>query len=117
MPGEETTVATLEKPADVLDARAAVAEAKEFAAKLFAGEKISHLGLEEIELTDDGKWWLVTLGFSRPWDLPRRTTTSSAVGAALEELRGERLPDREYKVFRVDAGTGVVAAVKMHDSE
>lgn len=106
-------MATLEKPADFLDARAAVAAAKEFAGKLFASEKIAHLGLEEIELTEDGNWWLVTLGFSRPW--AKRTTTRQALfGAPVAETREEK---REYKVFRVDSRTGDVAAIKMYDPE
>lgn len=97
-------MATVEK----LDARAAVAAAKEFAAKLFASEKISELGLEEIELSEDRTWWLVTLGFTRRWAKEPKPTRGGI------SFFAERQGQREYKVFKIHARTGEVTGVKMH---
>lgn len=50
----------------------AVAKAKEYVRDVYADEKIRFVGLEEIEWSDDV--WRITIGFSRPWDLPQRTS-------------------------------------------
>lgn len=57
--------------------------------------------VEEIELTDDGKYWLVTLGVVAPILNPHPL-------AAL-------VPQAEvaYKVFKVDAKTGLVKSMKL----
>ena len=40
---------------------------------LFEHEDISNLGLEEVEFDSDMQQWVVTVGFSRPWDYPSNT--------------------------------------------
>jgi hypothetical protein len=52
-----------------MDAKEAVALAKQHVEELFANEGILNLGLEEIEFDRGRKVWQVTLGFSRPWDV------------------------------------------------
>ena len=94
-----------------IDAKRAVQLAKDFARSLYETEKISRLGLEAVERTEDGKHWLITLGFSRPW-------MSSKQKSPLEELLHspkEPQPAREYKVFRVDAQSGEVVGMKMFE--
>ena len=39
--------------------------AKEYVADLYAGEEITDIGLEEVELSDRLNGWVVTIGFSR----------------------------------------------------
>lgn len=92
-----------------IDVKEAVRLAKEFAARIYEAEKISRLGLEAVERTDDGKYWLVTLGFSRPWSYPKAQGSFSPLDEVLP--RPERQPEREYKVFRVDANTGAVLGI------
>ncbi len=36
--------------------------------KLFESESLSNLGLEEVAFDDSSQEWIVTVGFSRPWD-------------------------------------------------
>ena len=50
-----------------MDVKEAAKLAKDYVADLFKDERISNVGLEEIELRD-GRFWEVTVGFSRPWD-------------------------------------------------
>lgn len=65
------------------------------------------LRLEEVELSDDGHWWFVTLGYYRPDARPLpKTLMNDALGNSGE------IP-REYKVFTVDAENGQVKAMKM----
>ena len=55
--------------------------------------------LEEVERTEDDRYWLVTLGFARHLN-------------DLSVLGGMRC-DPDYKVFKVDAETGEVLSMKI----
>lgn len=76
-----------------MDAKAAVKIAKDFVREMFADESISNLGLEEVEMDEDGTTWKVTIGFSRPWNTTRN---------ALTTLTGETPVRRVFRVVRVD---------------
>ena len=95
-----------------IDVKEAVRLAKEFASSLLDSEKISNLGLEAVERTEDGQHWLVTLGFSRPWAAARRTESP------LDQVLPFRGPqaEREYKVFKVDAESGEVLAMQVFEA-
>ncbi len=93
-----------------IDVKEAVQRAKDFAAELFKPEKISQLGLEAVELTDNRRYWLVTLGFTRP-ALYSRTGRPSPLDQVLP-----RTEPREYKIFRVDASSGEVTKVDIFKS-
>jgi hypothetical protein len=97
-----------------IDVKQAVRLAKEFATGIYEKEKISRLGLEAVERTEDGKYWLVTLGFSRPWSA--KPTKQDVLKSFDEKIRGivrEPRLEREYKVFRVDAQSGAVVGMEM----
>jgi hypothetical protein len=74
----------------------AVAAARDFASDLLDEEKLAGITLEEVELSTDERFWLVTLGF------PTLGRWSELAGAG-----------RDYKVFRVDAETGTVSSMKI----
>ena len=60
--------------------------------------------IEEVELTDDGRYWLITLSFDVPVELnPSMGTTLATVG------------ERQYKVFKVDARSGEVLSMKIRE--
>jgi len=93
------------------DVKEAVQAAKAFVADILAAEHVTNIGLEEVRLDEDQ--WLVTIGFSRPWNFPKKT------GSVLDELqmfpRSEGKPEREYKVVKVDAATGEVRAMELRE--
>ena len=100
-----------------IDVKQAVKLAKEFATGLYESEKISRLGLEAVERTEDGKYWVVTLGFSRPWSFSKarkQDIFKSPLEQALDSSRQPQL-DREYKVFRVDSQSGDVVSMEMFE--
>ncbi|OUC13585.1 MAG: hypothetical protein B0A82_16650 [Alkalinema sp. CACIAM 70d] len=75
--------------------------------EMFGGE-FDDLRLEEIELSEDQTSWLITLGY----DLPIKNRS------ALHELlatptQPQQLFRREYKLFKVNAETGMVEAMKI----
>ncbi len=98
-----------------IDIKEAVRRAKEFAATLFEPERISKLGLEAVERSEDGRYWLVTLGFTRPQlvSVPRKTRSLSPLDQILP--RPQSKPEREYKVFRVDTNSGEVVGVRLFE--
>jgi hypothetical protein len=97
-----------------IDVKQAVRLAKEFATGIYEKEKISRLGLEAVERTEDGKYWVVTLGFSRPWSAkPRKKDVLKSFDEAMRGIVRDPRLEREYKVFRVDAQTGAVVGMEM----
>ena len=60
------------------------------------------VGLEEVVFDDESDQWLITIGFSRPWDRPK---TQSAA------LREDPLK-RSYKVVRINDADGSVISLK-----
>lgn len=61
---------------------------------------IEDLNLEEVELSEDEKFWLITLGFYRPIKTPN-----------LFEEKYKRV----YKLFKVNSETGAVEAMKIRE--
>ena len=85
-----------------MDVKEAARTAKDYIADLFADERITNVGLEEIEKETNQRFWSVTVGFSRPWD--NRGSVSTIIGQT-----GLR---RSYKLLRIDDETGAVHSVK-----
>ncbi|MDT7688578.1 MAG: hypothetical protein QOE46_1337 [Acidobacteriota bacterium] len=87
----------------MLDVKQAAQTASTYFADLYAQQGVSDVRLEEVEITEDGKFWLITLSFPDP-DPPPATFTS---------LMGATGPSRKYKIFKVDAATGDVKSMKI----
>lgn len=97
-----------------IDVKEAVRAAKAFVADVLADENVTNLGLEEVKLDEDR--WLVTVGFSRPWDYPKQTKqTNLALAAFTEFSQHEDTPAREYKVVKVDAATGEAREMELRE--
>jgi hypothetical protein len=88
-----------------VEVKQAVTIAKNYIADLFQNEQMSDLGLEEVEYDEQGGEWLVTLGFSRPWE------------RALGFMGAMQTPQqrRSYKTLRVNDKTEQVLSVKNRD--
>ena len=85
----------------MIDVKQAVGAAVQYAKDLLGAEQ--NPTLEEVELSPDDRYWLITLGFE-----PRFSP--------LVALSGTR-PLREYKLFRVDAESGQVVSMKIRSVE
>lgn len=84
-----------------MDVKQAVGMAKRYVADLFIEEDLQNIGLEEVDFDDASGEWLVTIGFSRPWDRP---------GGVLAGALNQR-PAREYKVVRIEDQSQRVVSV------
>jgi hypothetical protein len=94
------TPSILPPPRRMINVKEAVSSATKELQDLFPGKEFAGLELEEVELTEDGKSWLITLGF----DVPRKG------GLFPPQMMGS---DRKYKVFKVEGRTGKVTAMKI----
>ena len=83
-----------------------MARATDEAIALFGKDDLIDLGLEEVEMSKDGKFWLVTLGFYRPSKKPASGLQ------VLRQIQGVT-HERKYKLFKVDAATGKVSSMKI----
>jgi hypothetical protein len=73
-----------------------------FAQELYGLQDVKRLTLEEVEPTEDERFWMVTLG----------------VPATLQpvEVIARRASSERYKVFKVDADTGEVLSMKIRST-
>ena len=82
------------------DAKEAVRIATEYMNGLYEPDQIPNLTLEEVELDEEEKHWLVTLSFSKPHE------------SAIEAMTGQKgIPI--YKVLKIHAGEGRVLSMKI----
>lgn len=89
-----------------MDVKEAVHIALEYVNDLYSSEELNNLTLEEVELSEDEKNWLVTLGFTRFLSQP-----TSPPLQALTAPKSERV----YKIFKIESETGKVLSMKMRE--
>lgn len=93
-----------------MEVREAVGNAKQWLANVLQDEGITNVGLEEVEFDEQHGVWLITLGFSRPWN------TVSTVRDAFATLSGEPLGRRAYRVLAVREPDGQVISMKRRET-
>ena len=79
-----------------MNVKEAVKLAVGYVQELFLSEQLTDLGLEEVEYVDAANSWLVTVGFSRPWD--------SALGAFSVIAGAGKAKSRSFKVLTIKDG-------------
>lgn len=84
----------------MIDVKQAAQLASKFIVGLYSDETISDVMLEEVELSEDSKYWLITLSFPAP---------PNSVGQLLG-IKGRR-----YKIVKVDTETGEVLSMKIRE--
>ena len=92
----------------VIDVQKAVITAQNYLFSLpdTTGLVREDMRLEEVELSDDKKYWFITLGFSRPVDKSKNP---------LADLVAVSSYERVYKVFKINAETGEVQSMKIRE--
>ena len=91
----------------MIDMKQAVQIALEFCRNLYGQEKLAGLLLEEVELSDDEKFWLVTIGFN----LGQGETSQSSTNLSGDSLT--RRSDHVFKTMKVDASSGRALSLKI----
>lgn len=98
-----TLKAPSQRPAKTIDARAAAQAAAAYFQLLYPNA--TAFGLEEVELSDDGNHWQITLSFEV------RQKTGGLVAFPFQP------PKTKFKVFKVDARTGEVVSMRIRKLE
>lgn len=83
----------------MLDVKEAARRASEYFAGLYSDPRINDVQLEEVEISEDGKYWLITLSYPVPPNI-------AALNLSYK---------RKYKVFTIDAETGQVKSMKIRN--
>ena len=95
-----------------MDVKEAARTARAYITDLFADENVKHVGLEEVEFDDLSAVWHITIGFSRPWELPEDRPPSFSSSSVLDELKPPPpSTQRSYKIVRVRDADGHVISV------
>ncbi|MER2519412.1 MAG: hypothetical protein ABTQ34_01850 [Bdellovibrionales bacterium] len=101
-----------------MDVQSVVSLAKKHIGMLFADENVTNLGLEEVTFNEQDKVWMVTLGFSRPWDKPVDVTEANPLGIIAQMQQGsQRYNRRDYKTIRVQDEDGKILSVTSREFE
>jgi len=87
-----------------IDARAAAQAAAAYFKDLYPN--VEAYSLEEVELSEDRNYWLITLSFEIP--------SSSSSDSVMMQFRP---PKTKFKVFKVDAKNARVMAMKIRNLE
>lgn len=90
----------------MIDVKEAAKRAAEYFASLYDPNTYADLELEEVELTEDERFWLITLGY-RPIPKSPLEALVPDIPKILKSPSG--LP--KYKQFKIDAETGKVQAM------
>jgi hypothetical protein len=85
-----------------MDVTQAVKIAKGWVTNVLGDEGVLNLGLEEVNFDENKHTWLITLGFSRPWNSTKNAFTA---------ISGESAPDRTYRVITVSDIDGKVTSM------
>jgi len=94
----------------MIDAKQAVKIATEYLRDMYEADGFTDMMLEEVELSDEDKYWHVTICFTR-----RQVSTAEGPMASLVGSRDEYM--REVKVFTIDSQSGLVRSMKKKKRE
>jgi hypothetical protein len=89
----------------MIDVKQAVKKAADYLKELYAERTLTNLDVEEVEKSDDERFWLVTLGYTD--DALNRSAALSVLGAGGVY--------RKYKVCKIDATSGECVSMKMRE--
>jgi hypothetical protein len=90
-----------------IDVKQAVTAASAYLSELFPKGELHDLALEEVELSDDGQYWYVTMGFNRQLAIPRARPLRGLDGG------GYTNAERVYKLIKVRASDGKPISMKI----
>lgn len=96
----------------MIDVKEAAKKAAEFFGNLYGDQQYSDVLLEEVELTDDERHWLITLSYAyeTPASLLDKVIEQSTTSPVFSPPKQK---PRKYKLFKVDAANGNVEAMKI----
>jgi len=99
----------------MIDVKQAVAVAYDFFRSLYSNDShVSNTHLEEVEISDDGKYWLITLSYFHE-QTPPLSTLRQPLSTLNSPWQNPPRQNKEYKIFRINAETGEPQAMKIRE--
>jgi len=93
-----------------VDVKEAVGKAMDYLKDMYRIDQFKDVLLEEVDLSEDNKFWNVTIGFTR-----RQESTS---GGPMATLIGQSTEfKREFKIFQIDAENGALRSMRSRKGE
>ena len=89
-----------------MEVREAIQKAKDWIRGVYSDEDLMNLGLEEIQKDYNQDLWLITVGFSRPWDANR---------GLVSVMSSDKPYSRSFKIVTLDDKSGDVISIKNRD--
>lgn len=86
----------------MIDVKEAIQISRNYLSELYRNDEIRDLSLEEVELSEDNRFWLVTLTFTQQLTQPLNP---------IEAMTGPKYA-RLTKEVKIDADTGQVRSMK-----
>lgn len=94
----------------MVDVKEAVGKAMDYLKDMYQIDQFKDVLLEEVDLSEDNKFWNVTIGFTRQQE--------SISGGPMATLIGQSTEfKREFKVFQIDAGSGALRSMRSRRGE
>ena len=94
----------------MVDVKEAVSKAMGYLEDMYQIDQFKDVLLEEVDLSEDDKFWNVTIGFTRRQDSTSGGPMATLIGQS-EEFK------REFKVFQIDAKTGDLRSMRSRKGE
>jgi hypothetical protein len=94
----------------MVDVKQAVSKAMGYLKELYQIDQFKDVLLEEVDLSEDNKFWNVTIGFTRGQESTSGGPMATLIGQSAEFKR-------DYKVFRIDAETGDLRSMMSRPGE
>jgi len=94
----------------MVDVKEAVGKAMDYLKDMYQIDQFKDVLLEEVDLSEDAKFWKVTIGFTR--------LQESTSGGPMATLIGQSAEfKREFKVFQIDAESGALRSMRSRKGE
>jgi hypothetical protein len=104
-----------------IDLRTAVNNVRNYIADFndILGNNLDSVLIEETELSEDKKFWIITIGFNREVDFKKEKTyiNNPLISEEITKLLPQKQTltiERVYKTFKVDSSTGEILSMKMY---
>jgi hypothetical protein len=94
----------------MVDVKQAVGKAMDYLKDMYQIDQFKDVLLEEVDLSEDNKYWNVTIGFTRLQDSTSGGPMATLIGQSAEFKR-------EYKVFQLDSTTGDLRSMRSRKGE
>ncbi len=94
----------------MVDVKEAVGKAMDYLKDMYQIDQFKDVLLEEVDLSEDNKFWNVTIGFTRPQESTSGGPMATLIGQSAEFKR-------EFKVFQIDSENGALRSMRTRKGE